>query len=691
MESLTTKTTLRKLKDALTALPEGLNKTYDETMERINSQHPDQATLARKVLCWVFYAFRPLTMLEIQHALAVETGDSMLDEDNIPEQELLLSVCNGLVTFEKEGGFLALVHYTFQQYLERKAETLFPEAQADIVRTCLTYLSFDEFGQGPCLKDQHLVDRHKRWPLLSYTESNWDQHARQGAEEACIDLIISFLSQDENLFTIMSFLSEDGNVFTFGRVPCVKESMGVNHTGRLPSEVSALWLASFYGLEYTVSHLLASQRHRIDEKTGWGDTALHRAAACGNTGVMKLLLSNDAEINAKDRAGNTSLHLASSSRIDIIYFGRLDAMEQRTYSRREQYERTSETSLNVIRLLLDHGANVNAVNSKGETALHLAVMTSQKPLAQLLLARNADVILKYRNLKAPLTLAIIKDDDEMTRILLEHDLQRQVQCGILDEAMRIAAFEGQLSLLKMLLAKSPEQPAPDQEGRNLLHMSAYGESLECFQSIENSGFDLEAMDRRKRTCLHIAASAGTYVESHAILEYLLERGLNPSQGDVDGWTPLLWAAKAGNIENIETLLEADADRSYQGDREWIPFAIATYHGNSRAAEILRPRNRPLPEMFETYLSSISLRHRRVDCDGCKLVSHKSVACPFVGEIADSPSLLSVLGSNAQNAPTSTIASSVSYLLRSRTLPTVSTSSTGMTETKTCKESIGKRS
>lgn len=672
MESLTTKTTLRKLKDALIALPEGLDKTYDETMERINSQHPDQATLARKVLCWVFHAFRPLTVLEIQHALAVETGDSMLDEDNIPEQEMLLSVCNGLVTFEKEGGFLALVHYTFQQYLERKAENLFPEAQVDIARTCLTYLSFEEFGQRPYLEDQHLVDRHKRWPLLSYAVSKWNQHARQGAEEACIDSIISFLSQDANLST-------------FARVPRVRKSMAVNRTGLLPSEVSALWLASFYGLEYTVSHLLASQRHRIDEKTRWGDTALHRAAACGNTGVLKLLLSNGAEITAKDRAGNTALHLASFFRTDIIYLDRVIAMEQQTWSRMEPNARTSETSLNVIRLLLDHGANVDAVNFQGETALHLSIKTSQKPLTQLLLAGNADVILKCRNLKAPLTLAIIKGDDEMTQILLEHDLQRQVQCGIFDEAMRIAASEGQLSLLKMLLAKSP-----DQEGRNLLHMSAYAGNLKDFKSIENSGFDLEAMDKRKRTCLHIAA-AGTDVESHAILEYLLERELNPSQGDVDGWPPLLWAAKAGNIENIETLLEADADRSYQGDREWIPFAIATYHGNSRAAEILRPPNRPLPEMFETYLSSISLRHRRVGCDGCELVSHRSVACPFVGEIADSPSLLSVLGSNAQNAPTSTIASSVSYLLRSRTLPTISTSSTGMTVTKTCRRSIGKRS
>ena len=88
LEFLTTKTTLRKLKDALTALPEGLNDTYDKTMERINSQYPDQATLAKKVLCWLFYAYQPLTMLVVQHAVSVEIGDRNLDDENSTLQRL---------------------------------------------------------------------------------------------------------------------------------------------------------------------------------------------------------------------------------------------------------------------------------------------------------------------------------------------------------------------------------------------------------------------------------------------------------------------------------------------------------------------------------------------------------------------------------------------------------------------------
>lgn len=127
MDSLATTTTLRKLKDALLSLPEGLNKSYDETFRRVHAQNLDQATLARKALYWVFSASRPLTVSELQHALAVETGDRTLDEDNIPDEGLLLSVCNGLLIHE--GGFLSLVHYTLQEYLEQEAETLFPEAQ----------------------------------------------------------------------------------------------------------------------------------------------------------------------------------------------------------------------------------------------------------------------------------------------------------------------------------------------------------------------------------------------------------------------------------------------------------------------------------------------------------------------------------------------------------------------------------
>ena len=547
-------------------------------------------------------------MLEIQHALAVEVGDSTLDEDNIPEEGLLLSVCNGLVTYEKEGGFLALVHYTFQQYLEQKAENLFPEAQVEIVRTCLTYLSFDEFAQGPCRDDKDFTVRLKRRPLLNYAVPEWGRHACQGAELACRELILSFFSQSTKMSASVQLL-------------WVRESMGVKYTRRFPSRVSALWLASHYGLQYTMSHLLASPRRNVNQKTSWGDTALHRAAGTGNVEILELLLRNGASVAAKDCHGNTPLHLAT---FFWFKYDRLTSKGPKTLSWKEQKARRSEISQKVTQSLLNHGADVNAISLRGETALHVSVMQGQKPLTELLLARGADVTLKNEYGNAPLTLASASGDGDIVPLLLEHDLQRQIECGILKDAIRKAVSKNHVSVLEKLLPKSSEQSPTDPEGRNLLHISATCGGLKCFQYLESRGFDLEALDKQKRTCLHSAAANRRIVGSHEVLEYLLEQGLDPSQSDVDGWTPLLWAAKAGHTTEIQILLDASTDSIYQGDREWVPFAVATFHENTRAAAMLRPSNRPLPVMFQTHQSSISLRHPGVICDGCDLVSRRNV-------------------------------------------------------------------
>ena len=566
LEFLTTKTTLRKLKDALTALPEGLNDTYDKTMERINSQYPDQATLARKVLCWLFYAYQPLTMLEVQHAVAVEIGDQSLDDDNIPEEGLLLSVCNGLVTYHKESRFLALVHYTFQQYLEEKANSLFPEAQIEIVRTCLTYLSFDKFGLGPCRDYQRFGIRLRKYPLLRYAAFRWSQHALLGAEEACSKLILSFFSHSAKLSASVQVV--------FG-----SDSDGDDYSVVHPAAgVSALWVASLYGLEHSVSQLLTLQKQDVNLVSFLGDTALHQAAGCGDVGILQKLLSNGADINATDYDGNTPLHRLTNSwpNYRSILLASYSAQNQ---LRVEKEVKRSDRLVEAACLLLNHGADVNAVNLPGETVLQLSVKKGHLALTQLFLARGVFVSLQDRF---------------------------QIQ--------------------------TLPQTSPDREGRSLLHMSAYG-SLQCLQYLENQGFDLQALDKQKRTCLHHAAT-NSGLGSGKMIQYLLDRGLDPAQSDVDGWTPLLWAARAGDVVNVEMLLEAGAGCNYQNEKEWVPFAIARYFDNSRAARILRPWDKPVPEFIQTQNFTMSMWHRAVLCDGCDLVGHWAFDCCSSSEGAD---------------------------------------------------------
>jgi hypothetical protein len=77
-------------------------------MDRIEVQKTGLRDLAKQVLLWITCAKRPLTTLELRHALAVEIAQSELDIENLPEVEDMISVCAGLVTVDEESDVIRL-------------------------------------------------------------------------------------------------------------------------------------------------------------------------------------------------------------------------------------------------------------------------------------------------------------------------------------------------------------------------------------------------------------------------------------------------------------------------------------------------------------------------------------------------------------------------------------------------------
>jgi hypothetical protein len=152
----------------LTKGSEAYDDAYKEAMERTESQIADSKELAKQALSLITCARRPLTTLELRHALAVEIGESKFDEENLPEIEDVVSVCAGLVTVDEGSDIIRLVHYTTQEYFERTAGIWFPEAEKDITTICVTYLSFDVFAGGFCEKDEDFDARLQSNPLYDY-------------------------------------------------------------------------------------------------------------------------------------------------------------------------------------------------------------------------------------------------------------------------------------------------------------------------------------------------------------------------------------------------------------------------------------------------------------------------------------------------------------------------------------------
>lgn len=94
-------------------------------MERIQNQRQGCRELAQKALLWIVHVSKPLKTVKLTHALAIDKTQLLLEEDNIPELEGIISVCHGLVTVDEKSNIVRLVHYTTQEYFEHKRETGF--------------------------------------------------------------------------------------------------------------------------------------------------------------------------------------------------------------------------------------------------------------------------------------------------------------------------------------------------------------------------------------------------------------------------------------------------------------------------------------------------------------------------------------------------------------------------------------
>ena len=155
LDSLVTKMTRKALQEAISELPKTLNDTYDDALSRINKQNEDEKELAERILSWISYAFRPLNITELRHALAVIPGEDHFDEANMPDEEDLPSVCARLVFIEEGSKIVRLAHYTAQDYLESIRAQSFVDARRLVAATYLTYLSYE--GNRLCCNGRHYI------------------------------------------------------------------------------------------------------------------------------------------------------------------------------------------------------------------------------------------------------------------------------------------------------------------------------------------------------------------------------------------------------------------------------------------------------------------------------------------------------------------------------------------------------
>ena len=104
------------IRETLDNFPEGLTATYERVTSKIlRSKH--RATVASRAFRWLACAPRPLRVDELQEAVSFEPVDKCLDPDKIPDVDVMIESCRGLVTRNASNGTVQFAHYTVKQYL----------------------------------------------------------------------------------------------------------------------------------------------------------------------------------------------------------------------------------------------------------------------------------------------------------------------------------------------------------------------------------------------------------------------------------------------------------------------------------------------------------------------------------------------------------------------------------------------
>jgi hypothetical protein len=109
IESLKNSTTVKQLRKAADSLASDIDDIYSASWERIKAQPKERVLLAEGTIMWLTHAYRPLRITELQHALAPQRDGESFDNDDVADEEMIVSVCCGLIVIDNESKIVRLV------------------------------------------------------------------------------------------------------------------------------------------------------------------------------------------------------------------------------------------------------------------------------------------------------------------------------------------------------------------------------------------------------------------------------------------------------------------------------------------------------------------------------------------------------------------------------------------------------
>ncbi len=550
LDSLRSKQTLRHIQETLDNFPEDLDNIYEKALQRIKDQkNRDDRALGMKTIARVFCAQRPLSLAELQHALAVEPGESDFDDYMDYDKEDILAACTGLITIDADENAVRLVHFTLQAYLDCVYEKWIPDAQVEMAQICLTYLNYNVFAE-PCEKEE-FDNRRQNYPFIGYASQYWGTHALGAGTHPDINAAALQLVRDPH------------RVAAYVQAAWFTDDRGTS-SWDCRRGIDGLHVAAWLGLDKIIGMLLADGADVDIEETTFAQTPLMYACRAGHVEAVHKLLDHSASVNFVSGRGRTPLFEAVAE--DREEVAELLLLKEKLDVNSVNAKESKRTALmlaaylghsNIVDRLLEHSSiQVNQQDSDGSTALSLATVKGHYIVVESLL-RKAEINVNLRDHSAG------------------------------QSALILAAARDCCPIIELLLQKGGDPMLQDNQGGTPLHRAV---DYHCISAIELMiKYEVDpkrCLDYDGRGLLH-SASTTSWPDT---VRLLVNHGLNPDDQDKYGLTPLHDASRTGNDNVTKALLELGANSSIKDEFKRTPRDVAWQYGHIEIINILDGRD-----------------------------------------------------------------------------------------------------
>nr|TKW05126.1 hypothetical protein SEVIR_7G155700v2 [Setaria viridis] len=301
-------------------------------------------------------------------------------------------------------------------------------------------------------------------------------------------------------------------------------------------------------------------------------TALFAAIVSRQVAVVRHLLQAGVKRDTKVRLGAWSWDTSTSEELRVG--AGLAEPYDAVWCAVEYYESTGS----ILRMLLQNGYTSSATHL-GRTLLHHAILCGSGGAAQTLLASGADSEAPVKTSRSsrsrPVHLATRLGQPEILQTFVDKGCDVNVRAEAGDTAAILASRHKREDCLRVLLAAGADVALLNSSGESAASVASSGGWKSGFERAVlgaiRSGTIPRSSDRNVFSPLMFAARCG---DAAAMEVLLAQPDVDVDEQDLDGCSPILTAAKVGNVEAFRALVFAGANVKLSNKRGETAIGLA---------------------------------------------------------------------------------------------------------------------